>query len=111
VTDAKHTPEPWPRLDEINPDTRIPHAKQGLAECCGSVLMTPENYLYAKDRVNALRGLDVAKVEALLDAVRAEVKSDERGDDEETHARYTAAGHEAYDALADSIRAGGAPNA
>ncbi len=58
--------------------------------------------------VNALRGLDVGKVEALLDAVRAE--SESKYDDKISVAEHTRRQHvrmNACDELRDSIRAGG----
>lgn len=61
-----------------------------------------------RDCLNALRGLDVAKVEALLDAVRAE--SESKYDDKISVAEHTRRQHvrmNACDELRDSIRAGG----
>lgn len=68
----------------------------------------PFSKAYVQSCVNALRGLDVEKVEALLDAVRAE--SESLYNDKipiAEHSRRELARIRAGDALRDSIRAGG----
>ncbi len=66
------------------------------------------NAAHIVDCVNALRGFDVGKVKALLDAVRAEHES--KYDDKISVAEHTRRQHvrmNACDELRDSIRAGG----
>lgn len=103
MTDAKHTPEPW---YYVTGKTGLHHVETHIDNPHGAgvpVCSIPKSREADAARivacVNALRGLDVAKVEALLEAVRAWAVNC----DDESMMRSM----EAEQALADSIRAGG----
>ena len=107
MTDAKHTPEPWYVVPIAAGNTTIADRQQGeYVRIAQRVRASNASRIVAC--VNALRGLDVAKVEALLDAVRAE--SESLYNDKipiAEHSRRELARSRASDALRDSIRAGG----
>lgn len=95
MTDAKHTPERSPIDGMIYVGPFREYAEAHRASAC----------------VNALRGLDIEKVAALLDAVRAEASTLYDGRNTIDHRNNVEARILASSALiysyADSIRAGG----
>lgn len=123
MTDAKHTPGLWEvgRTDMrsyLGDGTPVHYVYRGDAETAATrIRIVPmpgrdvdptDDALRIVACVNALRGLDVANVEALLDAVRAE--SESLYNDKipiAEHSRRELARSRASDALRDSIRAGG----
>lgn len=117
----KHTPEPWfaGRTDMrsyLGDGTPVHYVYRGDAETAqtririvpmpGSDADPTDDALRIVACVNALRGLDVEKVAALLDACRAwaDLPTDSAPF---AFDRANEALDEAFDALADSIRAGG----
>lgn len=112
MSEAKHTPEPgdwYCKNCGYLSGTRVTNVE--TCDTCHEPVVWHEAGVTQEhiDRcVNALRGLDVGKVEALLDAVRAE--SESKYDDKISVAEHTRRQHvrmNACDELRDSIRAGG----
>ena len=112
MTDAKHTPEPWYVVPIAAGNMTVADRSSGeYVRIAQRVRKANAARIVAC--VNALRGLDVEKVAALLDAFRdhqAKYSEYRKNPCEETWDRAhdaLAARRQAIDALADSIRAGG----
>jgi len=117
---VKHTPEPWfaGRTDMrsyLGDGTPVHYVYRGDAETAqtririvpmpGSDADPTDDALRIVACVNACAGLDIAKVKALLDAVRAECES--KYDDKISTAEHTRRQHvrmRACDELRDSMR-------
>lgn len=107
---VKHTPEPWIADGGYRVQGDCSGHRYDILHLDQTPMHVPDvNQKANADRicacVNALRGLDVAKVEALLDAVRAEAALPNHAIS--AYNDSIRATERAISALADSIRAGG----